>query len=42
MEKLMKRIKRLDKQSDRINQPMYSGYDLDPKFKTAQPDEAED
>lgn len=41
MEKLMKRIKRLDRQSGRINQPMFSGYDLDPKFKSAQPEEGE-
>ena len=39
MDKLMKRINRLDKQSGKINQPMYSGYDLDPKLKSSLPPE---
>ena len=30
MEKLMKRIQRLDRQSERIKQPMFSGIQLDP------------
>ena len=30
MTKLMKRIKRLDKQSEKVNRPMFSGYGLDP------------
>ena len=31
----MKRIKRLDRQSERINHPVYSGYNLDPQLNTA-------
>ena len=30
MTKLMKRIKRLDRQSEKVNQPMFYGYGLDP------------
>ena len=37
MDKLMKRIRRLDKQSDRIKQPMFSGIQLDPKLLKDQP-----
>ena len=33
--KLMKRIKRLDRQSEKINHPVYSGYNLDPQLNTA-------
>ena len=30
MNKLMKRLKRLNFQSGKINQPMFSGYNVDP------------
>ena len=30
MNKLMKRLKRLNFQSGKINQPMFSGYSIDP------------
>ena len=34
MTKLMKRIKRLDRQSEKINQPMFYGYGIDPQLNT--------